>query len=112
MKKCLVLWFLCLFVLIVSCDKKEPTKEEETPVEIVDDYKLIWDDEYQDNLNSFNDNTINSAKLFYEGEYVSLDKRFTGYKKKNGRSITNKNHGLDGEADGAKDGDNDGATAE
>lgn len=89
MKKYLILCFLCFFIFIVSCDKKEPTKEEQTPVEYLDDYKLIWNDEYQDSLNSFNDNTIKKAKLFYEGEYVSLDKNITKRKDNKKEFYTN-----------------------
>ena len=74
MKKLAILFLILVFsFLLMACNEKTatdeviPTKTDET------DYGLIWDEEYQDSDASFNDDTLKTAKLFYEGKYVSLD---------------------------------------
>ena len=80
MKKILIFIFVSIISIFIftSCDEN-PT-EEVTPTmptkpSIIDEtkYELIWDEEYQDSKSSFNSNTIKRSKLFYDGEYVSLD---------------------------------------
>lgn len=69
---------LFVFILMITgCNNNTtPTKEvTTTDKNLIDDTKFdqIWNEEYQDINFNFNNDTVQSSKLFYEGEYVSLD---------------------------------------
>lgn len=69
--------YLSVFFIIfpiVSCGETTTSDSiSESSSEQVVTAKDIWNEEYQDEQNLFTLDTITSAKLFYKGEYVSLD---------------------------------------
>ena len=56
------------FTFLSSCENKG--KDDSS---MSSDYQLIWSDEYQDENNNITKETVKGAKLFYEGNYTSLD---------------------------------------
>ena len=59
---------------MVSCNTNTPSESlSDKPNEDTGKIEDVWNDEYQDANNSFNQETIESAKLFYKGDYVNLN---------------------------------------
>lgn len=59
---------------MVSCNTNTPSESlSNKPNEDTGKIEDVWNDEYQDANNSFNQETIESAKLFYKGDYVNLN---------------------------------------
>lgn len=76
MKRFVILLFIVfLSFLLISCKKDTTATEEVIPTDVIDDtkFKSIWNEEYQDAEANFTEKTVKSSKLFYDGEYVSLD---------------------------------------
>ena len=59
---------------MVSCNTNTPSESlSNKPNEDTGKIEDVWNDEYQDANNSFNQESIESAKLFYKGDYVNLN---------------------------------------
>ena len=73
MKK--VIMFLSIItgviLMLTSCETIEPTEPVTETVE-AGEFKDVWNEEYQDGESRFNEDTVVSTKLFYDGEYVPL----------------------------------------
>ena len=58
--------------MLTSCNEENTTEEVVTPTVDSGSFNDVWAEEYQDNESRFNEHTVLSTKLFYEGEYVPL----------------------------------------